>query len=139
MKNHETKLRFGLVGLVNTVVDFGVLFGLTNIFGLPKISSNIVSTTTAFVFSFFANRKYTFRSNDQKNIVKQMISFTVVTLLGLWVLQGTVLYMVVPVLKQLGLDSNMSLLLAKILATAVSLVWNYLLYSKVVFRNSSEK
>lgn len=136
-QKHATKIRFGLIGIINTALDFGLLFGLTNL-GLPKITANTISTSIAFIFSFFANKKYTFKSNS-KNIVREIALFTIVTLFGLWVLQGTVLYTLVPILVQLGLSETMSLFVAKFLATIVSLIWNYLLYSRVVFKNSSEK
>lgn len=136
-QKHATKVRFGLIGIINTALDFGLLFGLTNL-GLPKITANTISTSIAFIFSFFANKKYTFKSNS-KNIVREIALFTIVTLFGLWVLQGTVLYTLVPILVQLGLSETMSLFVAKFLATIVSLIWNYLLYSRVVFKNSSEK
>ena len=138
LKKHETKLRFGLIGGLNTLLDFGLLFAFSSILGVPKLFANILSTSVAFVFSFFANKKYTFKSNS-KNIVREIALFTIVTLFGLWVLQGTVLYIVVPILVQLGLSEAMSLFVAKLLATIVSLIWNYLLYSRVVFKNSSEK
>lgn len=138
LQKHATKIRFGLIGGINTALDFGLLFLFAGFFGVPKLLANIFSTSIAFIFSFFANKKFTFKSTS-KNIVREMVLFTIVTLFGLWVLQGTVLYLVVPILSNLGLNENMSLLAAKLVATVVSLVWNYLLYSRVVFKNSSEK
>ena len=62
IKKHETKLRFGLIGGLNTLLDFGLLFAFSSILGVPKLFANILSTSVAFVFSFFANKKYTFKS-----------------------------------------------------------------------------
>ena len=124
-------LRFGMVGGTNTVIDFGILFALT-VAGLPTIAANIVSTTIAFVFSFVANKNYTFKSKSV-NIKKQFILFTLVTLFGLWVIQNIVIALTEPILLSAGLSGSASLFIAKSIATVVSLVWNYYFYSRAVF------
>ena len=131
IKNSQV-LRFGLVGTISTVIDFGILFLLKSI-GLPIISANIISTGIAFVFSFFANKKYTFKSHGG-NLVREIVLFTVVTLFGLWVLQSLVIHGISPYILSYVPDQNIALLIAKLFATGVSLVWNYVLYSLVVFR-----
>lgn len=131
MKNSSQKLRFVIVGGMNTTIDFGVLFLLKTL-GLPPIPSNIISTSCAFCFSFFANKKYTFKSNTA-NVKREVILFVLVTLFGLWVLQTVVIKLVQLLLAHVGLSDNSVLFIAKILATIVSLTWNYILYSRVVF------
>ena len=129
--NSGKLLRFALVGGINTAIDIGLLFGLTTL-GLPKLAANTVSTGTAFIFSFFANKSYTFRA--QGNVRRQLILFVVVTLAGLWGLQNVVIFCVSPILASLIHADSLVLLLAKIIATGTSLVWNYCLYDRVVFR-----
>lgn len=134
MKNKSQLIRFGLIGVINTVLDFGLLFILKSI-GLMATTANIFSTSIAFVFSFFANKKYTFRSSGT-NIVREMILFVAVTLFGLWVLQTGVIWLVLPHLSKLLRSSEMGLLVTKLIATAVSMAWNYILYDKLVFKKS---
>ena len=122
-KNRQ-KIRFLLVGGTNTAIDFGLLF-ILNTLGLPRVPSNTISTGVAFIFSFFANRNFTFSANSG-NIKKQMTLFIIVTLFGLWVIQPIVI----------SLISN--LLVGKIIATAVTLVWNYLFYSRLVFKKEAK-
>lgn len=129
LKKHESKLRFALVGGTNTVIDFGILFLLHGL-GLNKYVANIISTSVAFIFSFFANRSFTFKS--KKDARKQAIPFLFVTLTGLWILQPAVIWLVL--LPSQGLDQNIALFIAKLAATVVSLVWNYVLYSRFVFK-----
>ena len=131
--NNKQLLRFGLVGAGNTVLDFGLLFLLKSL-GLPVITANIISSTTAFVVSFVANRKFTFKSQSN-TVVRQMILFTIVTLFGLWVLQTIVIRLTLPVLSSaMPRQATLCLLVAKLFATCVSLVWNYILYATVVFK-----
>lgn len=134
MKNKSQLIRFGLIGAINTALDFGLLFILKSI-GLMATTANIFSTSIAFVFSFFANKKYTFRSSGT-NIVREMILFVAVTLFGLWVLQTGVIWLVLPHLSKLLRSSEMGLLVTKLIATAVSMTWNYILYDKLVFKKS---
>lgn len=132
MKNKMQIGRFAIVGTINTAIDFGLLFLLTFL-GLPKIAANTVSTGSAFIFSFFANKKYTFKSTN-KNIKYEIISFIIITLFGLWVLQNGIIWLITPLIKNIVSQEQLALFAAKLLATAVSLVWNYCLYDKVVFK-----
>jgi putative flippase GtrA len=119
------------VGAANTLIDFGVLFTLKAL-GLPTISANIISTTAAFCFSFFANKKYTFKTTGS-NLKREVILFVIVTLFALWVLQTIVINIVQASLAHSGLDDQFILFIAKILAVCVTLVWNYTFYSRLVF------
>lgn len=129
-KKHASKLRFGLVGGINTAIDFGVLF-LLNGAGFNKYLANFVSTSVAFVFSFFANRKFTFKSNGA--VRRQFVPFLTVTLFGLWAIQPVVIWLALMPLN--GLEETLALFVAKLIATLASLVWNYVLYSRVVFKS----
>ncbi len=136
MKNKQRIIRFGLVGGANTALDFGLLF-LFKSLGLPVITSNIISTSVAFCFSFFANKKYTFKTTD-RNVKREVVLFIIVTLFGLWVLQTLVIKAVTALMVPSGLAPDIILLVAKLVATVVSLVWNYVLYSLVVFPAASK-
>ena len=63
-----------------------------------------------------------------------MVLFTVVTLFGLWVIQGLIIHFMTPVIAGVGFTEDLSLMIAKLIATVATLIWNYLLYSKVVFK-----
>ncbi|USN96815.1 MAG: GtrA family protein [Candidatus Nomurabacteria bacterium] len=128
-------IRFALVGVANTAVDFGVLFGLTIFLHVPVLAANIVSTSVAMAVSYLLNKRAVFRDTDIHNR-QQVMLFVVVTLTSLWVLQGFVLSAVTALLwVATNVNPEMTLLIAKLTATAVSLMWNYTLYSRVVFKN----
>ena len=125
------KLKFLLIGGINTTIDFGILFLLTGA-GLPRIPSNMISTSVAFVFSFFANRSFTFKAKGG-NIKRQITLFILVTLFGLWVIQPIIIE-----LTDSLLNTSFDLLIGKLLATVVTLIWNYVLYSKVVYKEKEK-
>jgi putative flippase GtrA len=130
----STKFRYVIVGSTNTVLDFGILFTLSTL-GLPAITSNIISTSIAFCFSFFANKKYTFKTTDT-NVKREIFLFVVVTLFGIWVLQTIIISLVGASIVSLHLSSELTLLAAKLCASVITLAWNYLMYSRVVFKQA---
>jgi putative flippase GtrA len=136
IKNKTQKLRFIAVGVINTTLDFGILFSLKAL-GLPAIPANILSTSAAFCFSFFANKKYTFKTQSS-NVKRELLLFVIVTLFGLWVLQSLVIQLVTVTLAGSVLPPDAVLFIAKLFATVVSLVWNYTLYSRVVFKQEAK-
>lgn len=126
-------LRFVAVGIANTAIDFGLLFGLRAL-GVPLVPANMVSTAVALAFSFFVNRSFTFDAAGagRRAAAMQAAKFLVVTLFGLWVLQPLVLLAGTALLAGAVGDAT-ALFVAKVAATVVSMVWNYLLYDRVVF------
>ncbi len=132
------KFRFGLVGLVNTATDFALLISLVTLIGLPSILANIISTSGALTVSYMLNKKAVFGNIDNHNR-RQIVLFIVVTLTGLWLIQTLVMTGASNWLQVLvGNDhATLILIMAKIIATVISLIWNYLWYSRVVFRKKT--
>ena len=134
------KIRFVLVGVVNTVTDFSILFILASVFGVATIIANVISTSIALGVSYLLNKKAVFRNTDTHNY-RQVILFVIVTLSGLWIVQGIIIWATVGMIAVIVHDDKVALFGAKLIATLFSLIWNYLWYSRVVFRQekSSEK
>jgi putative flippase GtrA len=132
LKKHADKFRFGVVGVANTVIDFSVLFLLVSL-GLNAVLGNFISTSIALIFSYFANKKYTFRDLE-KGSKKQFAYFLAITLFGLWIIQPIIIEGTSLILNSLKLNSYVLLFAGKLLATIVSLVWNYLMYRRFVFK-----
>lgn len=147
----ETKRvgKFGIVGIINTIIDFGLFNILIGVFELARIPANIISTTCAMIFSFIANKRFVFGSNE-KRVLRQAVLFLLVTAFGLYVIQNLVIYFLTEVwlapldfaydiVTALGLGKTFSHEFvinngAKVIATLFSLTWNYLLYKRVVFK-----
>lgn len=143
--------KFGVVGVINTVIDFAIFNALTGTrLKVPKIPANIFSTTIAMVFSFFANRQEVFLAGRSGDPVAQAVLFFLVTGFGLYVLQTGVLYLLLyrwqwPTLlvdwvlrvsspKQSPAEDLVLRNGAKAAGTIVSLIWNFFMYKYVVFR-----
>ncbi|MDT4826132.1 GtrA-like protein [compost metagenome] len=136
LKQHAEKFRFALVGGFNTALDFGLLFLFVGL-GVDKIPANYISTSISFIFSFFANKTFTFRASGDAR--REFIAFLVITLFGLWVLQPIVIAGVTVLAAPLDISDSATLIGAKLVATVVSLTWNYIMYSRVVFRKKEQR
>jgi len=123
---NATQVRFAVVGVLNTAVD-AVGYALLATFGVPMFVANFISTTAGMLLSFTLNRNFTFRAKDG-DIRRQAILFFAITAFGLWVVQAAVIFAVTK------LFPGVHLLVPKLGAIAVGMVWNYVMYKKVVFR-----
>lgn len=137
LRKHAEKIRFAAVGAANTALDFLILFILVGL-GVDKIIANYFSTGLALIFSFFVNKSFTFKSKTG-NAKKEFVLFIIITLIGLWVLQPVIINFVSQLLAGHGLTNGLILLIAKLIATIISLIWNYILYSKIVFKKLEEQ
>lgn len=125
-------VRFAIVGGFNTALDFVLLFLFVYTIHMNEYVANILSTGICLVISFMLNRKWTFRSDG--NQTRQFALFLIVTLLGLWGVQ-TLLIWATSALLGPWLSGPVLLFVAKLVATGGSLVWNYLLYDRIVFKS----
>lgn len=137
LKKHGDKIRFVIVGGGNTLLDFVLLFLFTGL-GVNKFVANYLSTGISMIVSFFVNKSFTFK-NKTGNAKKQFVAFLVVTIIGLWVIQPLVIWVVTHLLTPYVPNEEINLFIAKLIATVASLVWNYLLYSRLVFKKLEEK
>lgn len=128
------KLRFALVGALNTLVDFAIFICLTT-FGLNTVAANVASTSCGMACSFFLNRSFVFNKKNG-SARRDLLKFVIVTLIGLWIIQSTIIIASGWALTEIfSLESGTTVnIISKIIATFASLLWNYLWYNKYVFK-----
>ena len=76
-------LRFAVVGVIGAIVDFGAFNLLVNLARIPAIWASVLSFTAAVISNFLWNRFWTYPDSRSKQISRQMIQFSVVSLVGL--------------------------------------------------------
>lgn len=133
------KVRFALVGVANTAVDFFVLIILVTVFHTPAFIANIASTTAALVTSFGLNKKTVFKGEDGKH-VKQLVLFLIVTIASIWLVQTVVMTQLYNFARDYfdvysGWQALALLIGAKVIGIIAGSIWNYMWYSRVVFKN----
>jgi putative flippase GtrA len=139
--------KFGAVGVLNTLLDFIIYNLLSSKVGLSLIQSNIISTTVAMMFSFYANKQHVFKKHDG-HVGRQAAAFLIVTAFGLYILQTGAIHFLTSVwlwpmrltlgaAHSIGIQEHDQFIVkngAKGIATIISLSWNYIMYKKVVFK-----
>ena len=132
VRNARRKIRFSLVSSVATVIDFSLLLFITS-FGLGTITANYISSSIAFVFSFFANKKFAFRTPDH-HIKREAVLFIIVTLTGIWLLQPLIIWKIEDMFDQSFQPTWLLVIIAKAIASFVTFIWNYFFYTRLVFK-----
>jgi putative flippase GtrA len=128
-------LSFGLIGVVNSAVDFGVFALAYYYFGTSIIVAQIAAWLLAVTGSYVMNSMITFAAESGKKLgVKSYASFALAQIAGFFANTATV-YLVSYGLERLaGLDVNRAVLVGKLLAIGASFAVNFSLSHFVVFR-----
>jgi putative flippase GtrA len=125
-----------MVGVVNTLIDFGILNSLVLWFGVSGgwglLLCNGVSFTAASLNSYLMNRKWTFGEEGEAS-PGQYLFFLSFALGGLLV-NTCVLYLLTRVvLNGETLHPILMVNLAKVCATLAGMTWNFLAFRFIVF------
>jgi putative flippase GtrA len=123
-------VRFGLVGVLNTGVDLGLFFLLTHgltFFARQPVLAKAVSYSVGLLNSYFINRAWTFRS--RRRMLDTLPGFVLVNGIGLLINTG--------ILDVALYRLHLVELVALALATAGSLLWNFILSRWLVFREGN--
>jgi dolichol-phosphate mannosyltransferase len=118
-------VKFCLVGVFNTIVDYGVYLFFSRLVGLYFLYSNILSILVAMTFSFFANKYWTF-GNLENKLASQYLKFFLISIVY-FLLYNTIFYLGV---KYLGIYD----LLVKLIAIVIGVFWNFLANKYWTFR-----
>ncbi len=126
--------KFGVIGVVNTAIDFIIYYVLTRYtaFFDPETSrrylANVIGFMSGATFSFFANKLWTFK-HFSRPTVQELSKFYGTNVAGLII--NTVLFGLV--IKLFAAHD----LVAKIVATIVTIIWNFVLQKFWVFRKKN--
>jgi putative flippase GtrA len=119
---------FALIGLLNTVLDFGIFSAGYYVLGLPIIVANVLSWTVAVSSSYVLNSMITFSVESRRQLsVRTYATFVLAQLAGFFANTATLLIA----------SHFMPVLFGKALATGVSFMVNFSLSHFFVFRKSA--
>ncbi|MBU3925796.1 GtrA family protein [Patescibacteria group bacterium] len=144
--------KFVLVGGLNTLMDWGVLALMIFVFKnfLATDSETVLFTVfsvTIIFYSFFKaisfiaatvnsyiwNKFWTFKRDSTETVGKEFLQFIIVSLIGFIVNVGVASGIFKWVSSIVGLNVDQWGILAAVVATAISMIWNFLGYKFIVF------
>lgn len=133
--------KYGLIGVLNTLLDFAVLNLLSYTFhvysGVSLILINVFSFLAANINSYFWNKYWTFQSQNKK-VAGELLKFFTVSIIG-FLLNSAILWFFTTVMEPaLGLSPQIWENVAKLIATGVYIVWNFIGYKLIVFKEKTE-
>ena len=97
--------RFAIVGIIGAVVDFGTFNILTNFAGFSAVWASVLSFIAAIISNFTWNRYWTYRDSRSKPLGRQLIQFSMVSIIGL-LIRTPIIAVLEPFLNRIftGLD-----------------------------------
>lgn len=126
--------RFMAVGLLGTLIDFGLLT-ILKLAGFPTLLANSLSFSSGIVNNYILNQRWTFADSRKASSWGLFIQFSLVSLIGLLLNNGIVLALEGPLGKLLDAPA-WGYLPAKLAATGVVVFWNYFANRYWTFRRS---
>ncbi|NLV90763.1 MAG: GtrA family protein [Tenericutes bacterium] len=110
-------LKFGLIGAIAFVIDYSILYLLTEVIGLHFLISQVVSFSISFVFNYYFSVVWVFEAGKERN-AKEKSLFLSGALIGLGI-NEVILYL----LSHIG---NVHYMISKLIATFIVMIWNFI-------------
>lgn len=86
LNNKKERIRFYkflAVGIISSIVDFGLMNIFTLIFKLPLVSAQAISFIIAVINSFLCNHYWTYPESRTKSPIQKFLQFVVVNIIGI--------------------------------------------------------
>lgn len=110
-------IKYAMVGVVNTLIDWGVYFVMTTFLSADPVLANVVGYATGTLASFMGNKFFTFKAKNTKTGV-EFLKFIVVNLLSL----GASTLALSLLISSLEINKY----IAKIISSFISMAINYI-------------
>lgn len=117
--------KFGLVGSLGIVVDFGITWFCKEKLSWNKYLSNAIGFCFACSGNYVLNRIFTFQDHN-KDIARQYASFFAISLIGL-AMNSLLLYFIQK-------KTSHNFYVSKIFVTLILFLWNFGANSAITFR-----
>jgi putative flippase GtrA len=121
--------KFGIVGAVNTVLDFGLANLLYLGFGWPSLGAKSTSVAVAATSSFFMNRHWTFRHRARTGLRREYTLFFLLNGVGLLIANACILV----VERGFGKTGALWFNVAQLAGLALGMVFRFTTYKRFVF------
>lgn len=127
---HEA-LKFGIVGGVNTVINYAVFNALAlTIFSNGQLKATVIATLVATITSYFMNRHWTYRDRPKSALRREYTLFFLFNATGMLIEVG----MLAVAKYGLSIHSLLALNVAKTVGLVIGTIFRFWSYRTFVFR-----
>lgn len=123
-KELERFIRFMVVGVSGTLVDFAILSALKYFFGWPTLPANLISYSCGIINNFLLTRYWVYPETKGHQKLVQLAQFGLISLIGLGLNNLIVVALEGPATKFLA-NPSYAYIPAKLVATFMVLLWNF--------------
>ena len=126
----EQVLRFGIVGVISTLVDFAIYTILCNGFHIPYLIAGVCGFSISLVVNYLLSMKYVFERRDDMSRKREFMLFAGMSAVGL-VLNEIILYICIDLIYghwawlSGWLPQHWANVGAKVAATGIVMVYNF--------------
>jgi putative flippase GtrA len=127
----EQILKFGVVGFVCFLIDFGITTGLTNIFGVHYLISKFFGFVVSAVVNYILSIKFVFTQKKEMDKKKEFTVFIILSAFGL-LINEIVMYICIDGIYAhnaflQGIISNeLMVSISSVTATAIVMIYNFI-------------
>ena len=114
--------KFGIVGVVATIIDFVFLYVFKDFCHFNTLISNTLSFCISVIYNYWASIKWVFDINKEKNPQKNFIVFILFSIIGL-ILNDLIMWIATD-------NLNIYYMISKIIATSIVMIFNFITRKK---------
>ncbi|MBQ8681480.1 MAG: GtrA family protein [Bacilli bacterium] len=114
--------RFGIVGVISTLIDFIFLYVFRDLCRLPLILSNTLAFCISVIYNYMASKTFVFNVDNSKDSRKVFIKFIIFSVIGLGI-SNILMEVFTNVI-------NWYYLVAKVVATLIVMIFNFVTRKK---------
>jgi len=129
-------IKFAIVGVTGTIVDFGVYAILTRLFYLHYLPATAISVFLAIINNFILNKYWTFKQGNSSNLKQESVKFFVVSVIN-YFLNLLITYIVIEHTHSELLFGAQEDFFAKAVAIGIVLFSNYFANKYWTFRKNN--
>lgn len=127
----EQILKFGVVGFICFLIDFGITTGFTNILGVHYLISKFLGFVISAIVNYLLSIKYVFTEKKEMDKKKEFTVFLILSAFGL-LINEIVMYVCIDgayahsAFLQEKISDGLMVSISSIIATGIVMVYNFI-------------
>lgn len=127
----EQILKFGVVGFICFLLDFGITTGLTNLFGVHYLISKFLGFVVSAVVNYILSIKFVFTQKKEMDKTKEFTVFLILSAIGL-LINEIVMYVCIDGIYvhstalQAIVSDGLMVSVSSVIATGIVMVYNFI-------------